>query len=72
MGNAPEKKAFKPNSKRSSRYQASRSEKKALNFIRSLSSVFLKNTGGTRTRISNSDLKRIEGWFLQTAANSKG
>jgi hypothetical protein len=30
------------------------------------------NTGGTRTRISNSDLKRIEGWFLQTAANSEG
>jgi hypothetical protein len=29
------------------RYQATRSEKKALNFIRSLSSPYPKNTGGT-------------------------
>jgi hypothetical protein len=53
--------AFKPNSKRFSRYQASRSEKKARNFIRSLSSVFPKNTGGTRTRRMKSDRKASEG-----------
>jgi hypothetical protein len=40
------KKAFRPNSKRSSRYQATRSEKKALYFSPSLSSLFPKNTGG--------------------------
>ena len=56
--------ALKPNSKRSSRYQATPSEKKALNFIPSLSSPSPKNTGGVRTRITNSDLKRIEGWLL--------
>jgi len=55
--------ALKPNSKRSSRYQASRSEKKALNFIPTLSSVSQKNIGGTRARITNSDPKRIEGWL---------
>jgi len=53
--------AFKPNSKRSSRYQAPRSEKKALNFIHSLSSPSPKNTGGTRTRRASPDRKRIEG-----------
>ena len=55
--------AFKLNSKRSSRYQATRSEKKALNFIRSFSSLCPKNTGGTRARRTNSDPKRIEGWL---------
>jgi hypothetical protein len=29
-----------------------------------LSSPSPKNTGGVRTRITNSDLKRIEGWLL--------
>ena len=51
--------AFKPNSKRSSRYQAPPSEEKALNFIPSLSSSSPKNTGGTRARRTNSDWKRI-------------
>ena len=55
--------AFKLNSKRSSRYQATRSEKKALNFIRSLSSSSPKNTGGTRARRTNPDRKRIEDWL---------
>ena len=57
--------ALKPNSKRSSRYQATRSEKKALNFIPSLSSLSPKNTGGTRARRTNSDRKRIEGGFFK-------
>ena len=56
--------AFKLNSKRSSRYQASRSEKKALNFIPSLSLFSQKNTGGTRTRRASPVRKRIEGWLL--------
>jgi hypothetical protein len=41
-------------------------EKKARNFIRSLSSVFPKNTGGTQTRMTNPDPKRIEGGFLES------
>ncbi len=57
--------ALKPNSKRSSRYQATPSEKKALIFIPSLSSPFPKNTGGTRTRRLNSDRKRFEGDFFK-------
>ena len=55
--------AFKLNSKRSSRYQATPSEKKALIFIPSLSSLCPMNTGGTRARRLNSDMKRIEGWL---------
>jgi len=57
--------AFKPNSKRSSRYQATPSEKKVLIFIPSLTSPSPKNTGGTRARITNSDRKRIEGAFFE-------
>ena len=37
------------------------SDKKALNFIPSLSSASQKNTGGTRTRRASPDRKRIEG-----------
>ncbi len=47
------------------------SEKKALNFIPSLTSVSLKNTGGIRTRITNSDLKRIEGGLFKLRLRAK-
>ena len=57
--------ALKPNSKRSSRYQVTRSEKKELNFIPSLSSSFPKDTGGTRARRTNSDRNRIKGGFFK-------
>ncbi|MCX6963221.1 MAG: hypothetical protein NTZ08_12360 [Verrucomicrobia bacterium] len=46
------------------RYQAICSEKKALNFIPSLSSPSQKNTGGTRARRTKSDRNRIEGAFF--------
>jgi hypothetical protein len=36
-----------------------------------LSSVFLKNTGGTQTRRLNSDLKRIEGWLYKLRLTAK-
>jgi hypothetical protein len=45
--------------------KASHSEKKARNFIRSLSSVFPKNTGGTRTRRMKLDRKAIEGGLFK-------
>ena len=57
--------ADKKASKRASHYQATRSEKKVLNFIPSLSSLSPKNTGGTRASRTNSDRKRIEGGFFK-------
>jgi len=63
--------ALKPNSKRFSRYQATRSEKKGFNFIPSLSSLSPKNTGGTRARRTNSDRKRIEGGFFKLRPRAK-
>ena len=57
--------AFKRNSTLSSCYQATRSEKKELNFIRSFSSASPKNTGGTRASRTNSARKKIDGGFFK-------
>jgi hypothetical protein len=56
---------------RSSCYQAPPSEKKALYFIRSLSSPFLKNTGGSRMMRSNPARKRVEGGFFELGLTVK-